>query len=68
VVDLLALVCGLKAKARHLAGPLFSIYFYFIKLEVTKMPVLAGLFFGLQVIDLELVRGIRRRGLELFGA
>jgi hypothetical protein len=33
----------LNAKARLLAGP-FSIYFYFIELTQTKMPVLAGLF------------------------
>jgi hypothetical protein len=41
-----------------LAGPSFSIYFYFIELGETKMPVLAGLFFGLQVIDFELVVGV----------
>jgi hypothetical protein len=30
--------CGLKAKARLLAGPVFSIYFYFNERGLTKMP------------------------------
>jgi hypothetical protein len=45
---------GLNAKARLVAGPflLISLYFYFIELSETKMPVLANLFFQRKACDL----------------
>jgi hypothetical protein len=46
----------LNAKARLLAGPFFYLL-YFIELNETKMPVSAGLFFGVQVIDFWLFMG-----------
>jgi hypothetical protein len=52
--SLLRLVLRLNAKARLLAG-LFSIYFHFIKLNVTRLRVWVGLFFALQVIHSGLV-------------
>jgi len=44
-----------------LAPGLFSIYFYFIELNQTKMPVSADLFFGVQVVHFRLVMGFSVR-------
>jgi hypothetical protein len=46
----------------------FSIYFYFIELSETKMPVLADLFFGLQVIDFGLFMDFWGDGVWVLGA
>ena len=48
--------CGLKAKARLLAGPLFSIYFYFNEWSITKMPLWVEIFLSCKCFSLRSLR------------
>ena len=61
---------AVKGEGPAFGRAFFLLCFYFIELSETKMPVLAGLFFGLQVIYFELFRDFwvmifEREGLDM---
>jgi hypothetical protein len=63
----LSLASGLNAKARLLAGPLFSFYFYFIEVRGTNMPTLMDLFFACSLLILSWLCDLRSLVCEFWG-